>query len=71
MPDGGPRILLCTDGGACVSSAAEEVKVRRGGALWLPACDTGVTLRPDTEGTQVFLAGDGLATARDLRQIGL
>jgi mannose-6-phosphate isomerase len=60
VPDGGPRILLCTDGGACVSSAAEEVKVRRGGALWLPACDIGVTLRPDTEGTQVFLAGDGL-----------
>jgi mannose-6-phosphate isomerase len=60
VPDGGPRILLCTDGGACVSSAAEEVKVRRGGALWLPACDVGVTLRPDTEGTQVFLAGDGL-----------
>lgn len=60
VPDGGPRILLCTAGSATVAGAGEERTVRRGQSLWLPADDRGVTVTPEEPGTQLFLAGDGL-----------
>jgi mannose-6-phosphate isomerase len=60
VPDGGPRILLCTAGGARVRCIGGELEVRRGESLWLSASDTDVTLEPRAEGTQLFLASDGL-----------
>ena len=60
VPDGGPRILLCTAGGACVRTATDDVDLARGAAVWLPATDTGVTVFPRTPDTQLFLAADAL-----------
>jgi mannose-6-phosphate isomerase len=60
VPDGGPRILLCTAGGARVRSLAGELEIGRGGSVWLNAADTDVTIEPRAEGTQLFLASDGL-----------
>ena len=62
MPDGGPRILLCTAGSALVR-AAGGARARVLGAArpcgW-PADDRDVTLVAQEPGTQLFLAGDGL-----------
>jgi mannose-6-phosphate isomerase len=60
VPDGGPRILLCTAGAASVAGPAGELEIKRGGSLWLGADDTGVRLSPGAEPTQLFLAGDAL-----------
>ncbi|HWM56237.1 MAG TPA: mannose-6-phosphate isomerase, class I [Pseudonocardia sp.] len=60
VPDGGPRILLCTAGAALVRGGDGELKVSRGMSLWLGASDTGVTVHDAAVGTQLFLAGDGL-----------
>ncbi|TQM42712.1 mannose-6-phosphate isomerase, class I [Pseudonocardia cypriaca] len=60
VPDGGPRVLLCTAGGARVRSLDGELELRRGASLWLSAADTDVTLEASAEGTQLFLASDGL-----------
>jgi mannose-6-phosphate isomerase len=60
VPDGGPRILLCTAGMACVRSLGGELEIGRGASMWLSATDTDVTIEPRAEGTQVFLASDGL-----------
>ena len=60
MPDGGPRILLCTAGSALVRSAGDERVLRRGQALWLPADDRDVAVVAQESGSQLFLAGDGL-----------
>ena len=60
VPDGGPRILLCTAGSACVRAGDGELKVGKGMSVWLAADDTGVVVHDATEGTQLFLAGDAL-----------
>ena len=60
VPDGGPRILLCAAGSADVATPGGHLEVKRGGALWLGADDTGLTLTPGPERTQLFLAGDAL-----------
>ncbi|MGE0300326.1 mannose-6-phosphate isomerase, class I [Pseudonocardia sp.] len=60
VPDGGARILLCTDGYACVHAGGAELELRRGAAMWLPASDRGVTVWPRGTSTQLFLAADGL-----------
>lgn len=61
VPDGGPRILLCTEGAACVRAGDVDVELKRGSSAWLSAEDRGLRVLPRTEGTQLFLAGDGLA----------
>jgi mannose-6-phosphate isomerase len=60
VPDGGPRILLCTAGSALVRAAGAQQVLGRGRALWLPFDDRDVTLVAQEPGTQLFLAGDGL-----------
>ncbi len=64
VPDGGPRILLCTDGAARVSGPGVELTLCRGQAVWLPDADRGVRVVPSpertAERTQLFLACDGL-----------
>jgi mannose-6-phosphate isomerase len=60
VPDGGPRILLCTAGSACVRSPKGELELARGAALWLGAADRGLTVHPRAGETQLFLASDGL-----------
>jgi mannose-6-phosphate isomerase len=60
VPDGGPRILLCTAGAARVRSGDDEVEIGRGASLWLAASETGVTIHPQAEDTELFLASDGL-----------
>jgi mannose-6-phosphate isomerase len=60
VPDGGPRILLCTAGGARVRSLGGDLEIGRGGSLWLAASDDDVTIEPRAEGTQLFLASDAL-----------
>jgi mannose-6-phosphate isomerase len=60
VPDGGPRILLCTSGSASVRSPETELELARGTSVWLAAADTGVTVTAEADGTQLFLASDGL-----------
>jgi mannose-6-phosphate isomerase len=60
VPDGGPRILLCTAGEACVRADGLSLTLARGAAAWLAASDTGVTVVPLVPGTQLFVASDGL-----------
>ncbi len=60
VPDGGPRILLCTQGSSCVRAGGVDVELKRGASAWLSAEDRGVQVVPRSEGTQLFLAGDGL-----------
>jgi mannose-6-phosphate isomerase len=60
VPDGGPRILLCTAGSARVRAPEADRVVARGQALWLGAKDTGMTVFPREVGTRLYLAGDGL-----------
>jgi len=60
VPDGGPRILLCTAGAARACSQAGELEIGRGASLWLAASDKDVTVEPRAEGTQLFLASDSL-----------
>jgi mannose-6-phosphate isomerase len=60
VPDGGPRILLCTDGAARVSASGAEQTLCRGRALWLPDADRGVRVVSTADRTQLFLACDGL-----------
>jgi mannose-6-phosphate isomerase len=60
VPDGGPRILLCTAGAACVRSLGGELEIGRGASMWLAASDNDVTIEPRAEGTQLFLASDAL-----------
>jgi mannose-6-phosphate isomerase len=62
VPDGGPRILLCTSGVARVRAPEEDRELRRGQAVWLGAKDTGVTVFAREPGTRLFLAADGLDT---------
>ena len=60
VPDGGPRILLCTAGSALVQAGGTARALGRGQALWLAAGDRDVTVVTQEPGTQLFLAGDGL-----------
>ncbi|HEY0816692.1 MAG TPA: mannose-6-phosphate isomerase, class I [Pseudonocardia sp.] len=61
VPDDGPRILLCTAGEASLRADGTELALPRGGAAWLAASDTGVTVSVRAPGTQLFVASDGLA----------
>jgi mannose-6-phosphate isomerase len=61
VPDGGPRILLCTAGAAVVAADGTELALARGDAVWLAASDTGAIVEPRTPSAQLFLAGDGLS----------
>jgi len=60
VPDGGPRILVCTAGAACLRSPAGDLDLPRGASVWLAAADTGLTVHSRVPGTQLFLAGDAL-----------
>lgn len=61
VPDGGPRILLCVAGGACVRSGTAMLDLPRGASAWLADDEVGVTVVPRVPGTQLFVASDGLA----------
>jgi mannose-6-phosphate isomerase len=61
VPDGGPRILLCTAGATRVRAGDVDVEVKRGSSVWLSAADHAVRVLPLAADTQLFLAGDGLA----------
>lgn len=60
VPGGGPRILLCTAGRACVRAADQELEVTKGGALFLGAVELDVEIESAAPGTRLFLAGDAL-----------
>ncbi|OLT15765.1 mannose-6-phosphate isomerase, class I [Pseudonocardia sp. CNS-139] len=60
VPDGGPRILLCTAGAATVRAPGAELVMARGTSVWLAAADAGVTVTADAGPAQLFLASDGL-----------
>ncbi|QJY46729.1 mannose-6-phosphate isomerase, class I [Pseudonocardia broussonetiae] len=60
VPGDGPRILLCTAGAASVRSAGNDLSVKRGGSVWIDDEDGEVVVTARAEGTQLFLAGDGL-----------
>ena len=60
VPEGGPRILLCTAGAARLRSGDQGLELRRGASAWLPVGDTDVTLTAAVDGTQLFLASDAL-----------
>jgi mannose-6-phosphate isomerase len=61
VPGGGPRILLCTGGSACVRDSGQELELNRGHAVWLAPTDRGAVVIPRKPGTQLFLVTDGLA----------
>ena len=61
VPDGGPRILLCTAGSALVRAAGDAAECS--GAARPCGCaadDRDVTVVLQEPGSQLFLAGDGL-----------
>jgi mannose-6-phosphate isomerase len=60
VPDGGPRILLCTAGSAFVRGGDRVVELAKGRALFLGAADTATEVESAAAGTQLFLASDGL-----------
>lgn len=60
VPHGGPRILLCTAGAACVRSGTAVLDLPRGAAAWLADDEPAATVTPAAAGTQLFLASDGL-----------
>ncbi|MCX6465526.1 MAG: mannose-6-phosphate isomerase, class I [Pseudonocardiales bacterium] len=60
VPGDGPRILVCTAGAVGVRSGDAGVEIKRGGSLWLGPEETDVSVVVRAEGTQLFLAGDGL-----------
>ena len=60
VPDGGPRIMLCTAGKAVLRGSAGDLEIGRGQAAWLAAGDLSVTVHDAAGGTQLFLAGDAL-----------
>lgn len=62
VPGDGPRILLCTAGAAGVRAGGDGsgVEIKRGAALWLGPGEADLTVVVRAEGTQLFLAGDGL-----------
>ncbi|MBO0878146.1 MAG: mannose-6-phosphate isomerase, class I [Pseudonocardia sp.] len=61
LPDGGPRILLCTSGEAKVSvGSGRSLCLRRGESLWLDATDCEVKAASLEAPAQLFLATDGL-----------
>ncbi|HWD01290.1 MAG TPA: mannose-6-phosphate isomerase, class I [Amycolatopsis sp.] len=57
----GPQILLCTAGDLLVTAPdGEQVELRRGQSVWLPAVDPAVTVRPlAAAGAQLFRATPG------------
>ncbi|MFD9895014.1 mannose-6-phosphate isomerase, class I [Amycolatopsis sp. NPDC059027] len=57
----GPQILLCTAGDLLVTAAdGEQVELRRGRSVWLPAADPPVRVRPlDGTASQLFRATPG------------
>ncbi|MEV6912736.1 mannose-6-phosphate isomerase, class I [Amycolatopsis sp. NPDC051071] len=61
VDDVGPQILLCTAGSLLVTADdGEQVELRRGQSVWLPAADPAVLVRPlSGERTQVFRATAG------------
>ncbi|MFC5995553.1 mannose-6-phosphate isomerase, class I [Pseudonocardia hispaniensis] len=60
VPDGGPRIAICTAGSACLRGGDKVMKLRRGAAVFMADTDRGVVLESAEPGTQLFLASDGL-----------
>jgi mannose-6-phosphate isomerase len=60
VPGGGPRILLCTAGKACVRAGDQVLEVTKGGALFLGAAELDVEIESAGPGTQLYLAGDAL-----------
>jgi mannose-6-phosphate isomerase len=61
LPEGGPRILLCTQGAAKVSAGSgRSVCLRQGESLWLDAQDTAVKVASVDGPAQLFLATDGV-----------
>ncbi|MFD9706032.1 mannose-6-phosphate isomerase, class I [Lentzea sp. NPDC059081] len=57
----GPQIMICTDGSAVLTNArGDELRLGRGQAVWLPASDPAVLVRPDgVESAQLFRATAG------------
>ncbi|MHA6792909.1 mannose-6-phosphate isomerase, class I [Pseudonocardia bannensis] len=60
VPDGGPRIMVCTGGAVCLRAGGRAVGLRRGQSLFLAAADRGIVIESAVPGTQLFLASDGL-----------
>ncbi|WP_214368604.1 mannose-6-phosphate isomerase, class I [Pseudonocardia sp. H11422] len=60
VPDGGPRILVCTAGAVCLRSGERGIELDRGRSLFLAATDRGIVIESARPGTQLFLASDGL-----------
>ncbi len=61
VPEGGARILLCTEGEAVVAAGGAELALTKGAAVWLAASDTRAVVELRTPSAQLFLAGDGLS----------
>nr|WP_211176933.1 mannose-6-phosphate isomerase, class I [Pseudonocardia acidicola] len=60
VPDGGPRILICTAGGVCLRSGERIVELTRGRSLFLAAADRKIEIESAEPSTQLFLASDAL-----------
>ncbi|MEU3651199.1 mannose-6-phosphate isomerase, class I [Lentzea sp. NPDC034063] len=57
----GPQIMICTEGSVVLTNArGDELKLRRGESVWLPASDPAVLVRPDgVESAELFRATAG------------
>ena len=45
IPGDRPRVVLCLEGEVVLATAADELRLRRGMAAWVPACDGPLALR--------------------------
>lgn len=54
-----PRILLCVEGCVRVRSGELDLRVDRGGAVWIAASDPDPDITPISESARIFLAGTG------------
>ncbi|SDF92148.1 mannose-6-phosphate isomerase, type 1 [Lentzea fradiae] len=59
--DDGPQIMMCSEGAVVLTNArGDELRLARGQAVWLPASDPAVLVRPDgVESAQLFRATAG------------
>jgi mannose-6-phosphate isomerase len=61
LPKSGPRVLLCTEGAICCSTATQTMDLSQGQAVFIPACDGRVEIRALSQSDASQSGGDATA----------
>ncbi|NLG56761.1 MAG: mannose-6-phosphate isomerase, class I [Rhodococcus sp.] len=59
VESGRPRMLLCTAGSVTASTGTEALELSQGSAAWICAADPDLTITPQSDHVQVFVASTG------------